>query len=176
MTKLVPFVSCSFTLETDTIMALPKVGNNAPAFSLLNQDGKKVTLKDFKGEKNVILYFYPKAMTPGCTTQACGLRDNKAKLSRADTVALGVSPDPVERLEKFRKKEKLNFDLLSDFDHKIAEKYGVWGLKKFMGREYMGVNRITFIIGKDGKLKHIMEKVNTKTHHDDVLGVIKSLD
>lgn len=157
-------------------MALPKVGNNAPAFSLENQDGEKVSLKDFKGEKNVVLYFYPKAMTPGCTVQACGIRDSKSKLTRKDTVVLGVSPDAVKRLVKFREKEKLNFDLLSDEDHKIAEKYGVWGLKKFMGREYMGVNRISFFIGKDGKLKHIMEKVNTKTHHDDVLEIIKTLD
>lgn len=157
-------------------MALPKVGNNAPAFSLKNQDDKTVSLKDFKGKNNVVLYFYPKAMTPGCTTQACGLRDTKAKLSRQDTVVLGVSPDPVKRLAKFRDKEKLNFDLLSDEDHLLAEKYGVWGLKKFMGREYMGVNRISFIIGKDGKLKHIMDKVKTKTHHDDVLELIKALD
>lgn len=157
-------------------MPLPKVGNNAPAFSLKNQDDKTVSLKDFKGKKNVVLYFYPKAMTPGCTTQACGIRDTKAKLSRQDTVVLGVSPDPVKRLAKFRDKEKLNFDLLSDEDHKLAEKYGVWGLKKFMGREYMGVNRISFIIGKDGKLKHIMDKVKTKTHHDDVLNLVKALD
>lgn len=157
-------------------MPLPKVGNNAPAFSLKNQDDKTVSLKDFKGKKNVVLYFYPKAMTPGCTTQACGLRDTKAKLSRQDTVVLGVSPDPVKRLAKFRDKEKLNFDLLSDEDHKLADKYGVWGLKKFMGREYMGVNRISFIIGKDGKLKHVMEKVKTKTHHDDVLELVKALD
>tara|TARA_R110002110_G_scaffold59925_2_gene169183 strand:- start:282 stop:755 length:474 start_codon:yes stop_codon:yes gene_type:complete len=156
-------------------MALPKVGNNAPVFSLLNQKGEKVSLKDFKGEKSVVLYFYPKAMTPGCTTQACGLRDSKAKLSRAGAVVLGVSPDPVARLGKFIDKEKLNFDLLSDEDHAIADKYGVWGLKKFMGREYMGINRMTFIIGADGKLKHIMEKVNTKTHHDDVLAIVKSL-
>lgn len=114
-------------------------------------------------------------MTPGCTTQACGLRDTKRKLSRRQTVVLGVSTDPVSRLEKFRVKEKLNFDLLSDEDHKIAEKYGVWGLKKFMGREYMGVNRMTFIIDKDGKLKHIIEKMNTKTHHDDVLAVLSDL-
>ncbi|MBL6690540.1 MAG: thioredoxin-dependent thiol peroxidase [Pseudomonadales bacterium] len=157
-------------------MALPKINRVAPAFSLLNQDGSSVSLKDFKGEKNVLVYFYPKALTPGCTTQACGLRDNKSKLSRQKLVILGISPDPVSRLAKFREIEKLNFDLLSDEDHKIAEKYGVWGLKKFMGREYMGVNRISFLIGTDGKIKHVMEKVNTKTHHDDVLELVKGLN
>lgn len=160
----------------EQVMAFPKIGNNAPAFSLSNQEGKTVSLKDFKGDKNVVLYFYPKAMTPGCTIQACGMRDSKAKFSRQDTVILGVSPDPVSRLKKFRDKENLNFDLLSDEDHKIAEKYGVWGLKKFMGREFMGIKRISFIMDKQGKLRHIMEKVNTKTHNDDVLAIVKALD
>lgn len=154
-------------------MALPKIGNNAPAFSLLNQDGEKVALKDFKGEKTVVLYFYPKAMTPGCTVQAQGIRDTKKKFSSNKIVVLGVSPDSPERLTKFRERDGLNFDLLSDPENKLCEKYGVWGLKKFMGKEYMGVNRMTFIIGKDGKLKHIMEKVKTKSHHEDVLGWIK---
>jgi len=157
-------------------VSLPKVGKTAPAFSLLNQDGEKVALKDFQGEKSVLVYFYPKAMTPGCTTQACGLRDTKAKLSRQKLIVLGISPDPVKKLLKFREKENLNFDLLSDEDHAIADKYGVWGLKKFMGREYMGINRMSFLIGPDGKLKHIMEKVKTKTHHDDVLNLAKELN
>ena len=157
-------------------MALPNVGNNAPAFSLKNQDGETIKLSDFKGKQHVVLYFYPKAMTPGCTTQACGIRDSKTKLKNQDAVVLGVSPDTVARLVKFREKEKLNFDLLSDPDHALADKYGVWGLKKFMGREYMGINRMTFIIGKDGKLKHVMEKVATKTHHDDVIAIVKALN
>jgi len=156
-------------------MSLPKLGNKAPAFSLFNQAGQKVSLKDYFENKHVVLYFYPKAMTPGCTVQACGIRDSRSKLSRLGAVALGVSPDTPARLQKFRDKENLKFDLLSDEDHKIAEKYGVWGLKKFMGREYMGVNRMTFIIGKDGRLKHVMEKVNTKTHHEDVLALLKEL-
>jgi peroxiredoxin Q/BCP len=156
-------------------MAFPKVGNMAPAFTLLDQDGNKVSLKDFKGKKNVVLYFYPKAMTPGCTVQACGIRDSRKALEKLDTVVLGVSPDPVARLGKFIEKQDLNFTLLSDEDHAITEKYGAWGLKKFMGREFMGVLRTTFIIGKDGRLKHVMDKVKTKSHHDDVIDLIKEL-
>ena len=113
-------------------------------------------------------------MTPGCTVQACGLRDAKRKLSARKTIALGVSPDSVARLEKFRDKESLNFSLLADEDHAVAEAYGVWALKKNYGREYWGIVRTTFIIGTDGKLKHIMDKVKTKTHHDDALEWIKN--
>lgn len=150
-------------------MAHPKVGNMAPAFSLLDQDGNKVALKDFKGKSNVVLYFYPKAMTPGCTVQACGIRDSKAAFKKLNTVVLGVSPDPVARLPRFIEKQDLNFTLLSDEDHAIADKYGCWGMKKFMGREFMGLIRTTFIIGKDGRLLQVMDKFKTKTHHDDVL-------
>lgn len=153
-------------------MAFPKIGNLAPAFSLQNQNGEKVSLKDFRDRNNVVLYFYPRAMTPGCTVQACGLRDSEKELAALDTVVLGVSPDPVNRLHKFIEKQALNFTLLSDESHRVADKYGVWGLKKFMGRESMGIIRTTFIIGKDGRLKHIMDKVKTKTHHDDVLEYI----
>lgn len=156
-------------------MAAIKLGNKAPAFTLLDQNGEKVSLKDFKGEKNVVLYFYPKAMTPGCTTQACGLRDSSAALSKLDAVAIGISPDPVARLKKFEVKEDLNFILLSDEDHAIAEKYGIWGLKKFMGREFMGIIRSTFVIDKDGKLAHIMDKVKTKTHDSDVIEILETL-
>jgi peroxiredoxin Q/BCP len=150
-------------------MPHPKIGNLAPAFTLLDQAGNKVSLKDFRDNKNVILYFYPRAMTPGCTVQACSLRDSKKELEKLDAVALGVSPDAVAKLQKFIDKEKLNFTLLSDEDHAVADKYGCWGMKKFMGREFMGLLRTTFVIGKDGKLKHIMAKVNTKTNHDDVM-------
>lgn len=155
-------------------MAFPKIGNLAPAFSLPGQDGKPVALKDFKGRNTVVLYFYPKAMTPGCTVQACGLRDAAKAFARAGVVVLGVSPDPVSRLQKFIDKEKLNFTLLSDEDHAVAQKYGAWGPKKFMGREFDGILRTTFIIGKDGKLRHVMDKVNTKTHHDDVLAWLQA--
>jgi peroxiredoxin Q/BCP len=156
-------------------MGFLKPGTVAPAFTLLDQDGNKVSLKDFKGKKNVVLYFYPKAMTPGCTVQACGIRDSKKGFAKLDTVVLGVSPDPVAKLGKFIEKQDLNFTLLSDDDHAVTEKYGAWGLKKFMGREFMGVLRTTFIIGKDGRIKHVMAKVNTKTHHNDVMALIKEL-
>lgn len=154
-------------------MAFPSVGKAAPSFTLLNQNEEKVSLKDFKGKKTVVIYFYPKAMTPGCTVQACGLRDSKKKLTSNDIVVLGISPDAPARLVKFIERDKLNFDLLSDEDHAVADKYGAWGPKKFMGKEYDGILRTTFIVGKDGKLKHVMAKVNTKTHHDDVLNWIK---
>lgn len=153
-------------------MTLPTLGNAAPPFSLPDQHGKVHNLKDCRGHV-VVVYFYPKAMTPGCTVQACGLRDSQKELARHDIEVFGISNDPVARLARFEEKEKLNFTLLSDEDHAVSERYGVWGLKKFMGREYMGLHRMTFIIDGAGKLRHIMEKVNTKTHHDDVLAWIR---
>ena len=156
-------------------MTALKLGNMAPVFTLLNQAEEKVSLKDFRGKSAVVLYFYPKAMTPGCTVQACGLRDSKKELAKLGAVALGISPDPVKRLAKFEEKESLNFDLLADEDHSVADKYGVWDLKKFMGREYMGIVRTTFIIDKTGRLVHIMDKFKTKTHHEDVLELLKDL-
>lgn len=155
-------------------MSMPKVGQKAPKFKMLNQNNEMVKLEDFRGKK-VILYFYPKAMTPGCTTQAQCLRDEKKKFDKMDVVILGVSPDEPKRLVKFIEKEKLNFDLLSDVDQKVANDYGVWQLKKFMGREFMGVVRTTFIIDEEGKIAHVMNDVKTKTHHDDVLAILKTL-
>lgn len=140
----------------------------------MNQREEEVALSDLKGKK-VVLYFYPKAMTPGCTVQACGLRDTQKELDDRNVVVLGLSPDAPKRLQKFIDRDELNFDLLSDEDHAIAEKYGVWAMKKFMGREFMGVHRITFIIDEDGKLVHIMEKVKTKTHHDDLIAALDAL-
>lgn len=150
-----------------------KTGAVAPAFSLPDQDGNKVTLKDFRGRSNVLLYFYPKAMTPGCTVQACGLRDSRRQLDKLDITVLGVSPDPVQRLAKFIERDQLDFTLLSDEDHAVAELYGAWGLKKFMGREFMGVLRTSFLINKAGRIISIMDKVNTKTHHDDVITIFR---
>lgn len=149
-------------------MSLPKTGNLAPDFTLEDQNGSRHRLKDYRG-KIVVVYFYPKAMTPGCTVQACSLRDSKKELDKQGIVVLGISTDPVARLKKFAERDSLNFTLLSDEDHAVADKYGVWGLKKFMGREYMGLMRMSFIIGKDGRLRHVMEKVKTKSHHQDVL-------
>lgn len=152
----------------------PALGQPAPDFTTQNQREEDVTLSSLLGKK-VVLYFYPKAMTPGCTVQACGLRDTQKELADRNTVVLGLSPDAPKRLQKFIDRDELNFDLLSDEDHAIAEQYGVWAMKKFMGREFMGIHRITFVIDEEGKLVHIMEKVKTKTHHDDLLAVLDAL-
>ncbi|HEY9842618.1 MAG: thioredoxin-dependent thiol peroxidase [Candidatus Sericytochromatia bacterium] len=155
-------------------MQRPEAGSPAPEFTLLDQDGKAVSLADFRGKKQVLVYFYPKAMTSGCTVQACGLRDSQAEYEAHDLVVLGISPDPVKRLRKFADKENLNFTLLSDEDHAVADSYGVWGPKKFMGREFDGIHRISFIICKDGLIKHVMPKVKTATHHQDILKAVNS--
>ena len=161
-------------------MAFPKVGNKAPAFSLKDQNGDTVKLADFKGKKNVLLYFYPKAKTPGCTVQACGIRDTYAEFGKRNTVVLGVSPDPVAKLKKFEenpKKEEaaLNFALLSDEDHAVADKYGAWGPKKFMGKEFDGILRTSFIIDKDGVLRQVLDKFKTKDHHEVALAALDEL-
>ena len=155
-------------------LAFPPLDQIAPQFTTTDQNGEEVSLADFKGKK-VVLYFYPKASTPGCTVQACGIRDNKDTFAKANTVVLGISPDATKRLTNFTTKQELNFPLLSDEDNSIAESYGVWALKKFMGKEYVGIHRVTFIIDEEGILRHIMEKVKTKTHHDDVLNIINTL-
>ena len=154
-------------------MPHPQLGTLAPAFSLRDQHGNTVQLQDLRG-KNVLVYFYPKAMTPGCTVQACGLRDVQAELAQLNTVVLAISPDPVARLKKFAERDRLSFTLLSDEDHGVAEQYGAWGLKKFMGREFMGILRSSFLINPEGQLVHIMDKVTTKTHHQDVLALLKA--
>ena len=156
-------------------MAVPKIGNLAPAFSLKDQSGNSVALKDFRGASNVVVYFYPKAMTPGCTVQAQGLRDSARALKKRDTVVLGISPDAVGRLDKFAQRDDLNFTLLSDEDHAVADKYGAWGPKKFMGREFDGILRTTYIIGKDGKLKAVLDKFKTKDHHDVLIAALDEL-
>lgn len=152
-----------------------QVGDKAPLFSLLNQNNETVQLADFLGNKRVLVYFYPKAMTPGCTVQAQGLRDSKEKLNELNTVTFGISPDEVKRLDKFCVRDQLNFDLLSDVDHKVADNFGVWGLKKFMGREYDGIHRLSFLIGLDGNIEHVFNKFKTKDHHEVVLDIINGL-
>ena len=153
-------------------MKKPETGKKAPAFTLQDQEGESVRLSDFKGQ-NVVIYFYPKASTPGCTVQACGIRDSHADFEALNTVVLGISPDATQRLVNFTAKQSLNFTLLSDEDHAVAEKYGVWGPKKFMGRVFDGIHRTTFIVDAKGILRHTMDKVKTKTHHEDVLGFIR---
>lgn len=147
-------------------------GEQAPLLSRPDQNSEPVSIADFKGKK-VLIYFYPKAMTPGCTVQAQGLRDTQQELNDLNVVVLGVSPDAVKRLPKFIEKESLNFTLLSDEDHALADAYGVWGLKKFMGREYDGIHRTTFLIDENGKVEHVFNKFKTKDHHQVVLDYLK---
>ncbi|MFQ3189811.1 MAG: peroxiredoxin Q/BCP [Paraglaciecola sp.] len=153
-------------------MQMLKAGDIAPQFSLSNQDNQTVSLNDFVGKK-VLIYFYPKAMTPGCTIQAQGLRDSQVSLAALNVEVLGVSPDAVKRLPKFIEKEKLNFTLLSDEDHALADAFGVWGLKKFMGKEYDGIHRITFLINENGKIEYVFDKFKTKDHHEVILAYLQ---
>ena len=156
-------------------MALPETGKIAPMFTLPDQHGEKVSLKSMRG-KPVVLYFYPRADTPGCTVQACGIRDHRAELKKAGATVLGVSPDPVEAVAKFDTKHSLDFPLLADEDHKVAEKYGVWVEKSMYGKKYWGVQRATFVIDAKGKIAEVIEKASPKTHADDVLEIIAALD
>ncbi|MFM4824634.1 thioredoxin-dependent thiol peroxidase [Aeromonas bivalvium] len=147
-------------------------GANAPDFTLPDQDGQPVSLSGLRGKK-VLVYFYPKAMTPGCTTQACGLRDVNAELTALNVTVLAISPDPAKRLKKFEERDSLNFRLLSDEGHAVAEAFGVWGPKKFMGKEYDGIHRLSFLIDEAGKIVHRFDKFKTSDHHQVVLDFIK---
>jgi thioredoxin-dependent peroxiredoxin len=151
-----------------------KVGDKAPAFSLKNTEGKAVKLSDFKGQK-IVLYFYPKDDTPGCTKEACAFRDDYAQLQKRGVVVLGVSADDQKSHQKFTQKYSLPFTLLSDPDHTMMEKYNAWVEKNMYGKKYMGVARITYIINEDGKIAHIFAKVKPETHSQDVLQVIDRL-
>jgi thioredoxin-dependent peroxiredoxin len=148
-------------------------GKPAPDFELRSDSGESVKLSDLRG-KQVVLYFYPKDDTPGCTTQACGIRDAYAEFEAAGAVVLGVSPDDERSHVKFKQKYNLPFTLLADEGHEVAEEYGVWGEKKYMGRTYMGVNRSTFVIGPDGNIKKVWHKVKPETHAEDVLATLRS--
>ncbi len=156
-------------------MSLLTIGAAAPAFTLMDHNANAVSLSDYQGAKNVLVYFYPKAMTPGCTVQAQGLRDSAAQLASLDTVVFGISPDPVKRLVKFVERDELNFQLLSDEDHAVADAYGAWGPKKFMGREYDGILRTSYLVDKQGVLRQIFDKFKTKDHHEVVLNKIAEL-
>ncbi len=148
-----------------------KEGDKAPDFSAATNGGGNVSLADYKG-KNVILYFYPKDDTPGCTTEACEFRDNFSVFKKKGAVVLGVSTDPVKAHDKFVEKFKLPFTLLADVDKKIVEAYGVWGEKTFMGRKYMGTHRVTFLIGPDGRIKKIWPQVKPEEHAAEVLAAL----
>jgi peroxiredoxin Q/BCP len=148
-------------------------GKPAPDFELPSDSGETIKLSSLRG-KPVVLYFYPKDDTPGCTAQACGIRDAYGEFERAGAVVLGISPDDEASHGKFKNKYDLPFTLLADTDHGVADAYGVWGEKKFAGRSYMGVNRSTFVIGPDGTVTKVMRNVKPATHADDVLAALGS--
>ncbi len=149
-------------------------GDKAPNFTLPDQNGETVKLSDLEGE-TVVLYFYPRADTPGCTTQACGVRDRRADYERAGARVIGISPDEVGAIDKFAGKYDLGFTLLADADHAVAEKYGTWVEKSMYGKKYMGVQRATFIVGPDGKIAGVFPKVQPKQHDDKVLKALDEL-
>ena len=149
-----------------------EVGQSAPEFKLQSTSGETISLADYRG-KNIVLYFYPKDMTPGCTTEACDFRDNHSKFAEVNTVVLGISPDPVEDHQKFTEKHELPFPLLADTEHEVAEAYGVWQLKKNFGKEYMGIVRSTFVIDQNGKIAKIWPKVKVEGHVQEVYDFIK---
>lgn len=151
-----------------------EAGAEAPDFTLPDQAGKDVTLSDLRGG-TVVLYFYPRADTPGCTTQACGIRDRRAEYEQAGATVLGVSPDKVEAVDKFAGKYDLDFTLLADSDHAVADAYGAWTEKKNYGKTYMGIQRSTFIIDADGKIAKVFPRVSPKTHDDKVLAALAEL-
>ncbi len=150
-------------------------GKTAPDFTLPDQEGNEVTLSELRGGP-VVLYFYPRADTPGCTIQACGVRDRRADYEKAGARVLGVSPDPVEDVAKFAGKFDLDFTLLADADHAVAEQYGTWGEKSMYGKKYMGVQRATFLIDADGNVAKVFPKVSPRTHDDVVLDALAALD
>lgn len=149
-----------------------EVGKKAPDFTLPNQDGENISLSDFKG-KNIVLYFYPRDMTPGCTTQACDFRDHHQSFNDLDAVIIGISPDPVTQHEKFIAKHDLPFHLLADEDKTAAEAYDVWKLKKNFGKEYYGIERSTFIIDKEGTIQKEYRKVRVKGHVEEALEFVR---
>lgn len=155
---------------------MPKAGDRAPDFSLASSDGGTVALASFRGVKNVVLYFYPKDDTPGCTVQACKFRDDLSQYAGHDAVVLGVSGDDLKSHGKFRDKFKLSFPLLADTSTATAQAYGVWVEKKMYGNKKLGIQRATFLIGKDGKIAHVWPKVSVEGHSDEVLAALRELN
>lgn len=151
-----------------------ETGQTAPDFTLHDQEGAPVTLSALRGGP-VVVYFYPKADTPGCTTQACGVRDHLPAYDGAGATVLGISPDPVARVKRFHDKQGLNFTLLADQDHAVCERYGVWAEKSMYGKKYMGALRATFVLDADGVVRHVIPKVSLKTHNDEVLAALEAL-
>ncbi len=151
----------------------PAIGSKAPSFALLGTGGKRVNLKEFLGRKNLVLYFYPKDGTPGCTMEACGFRDAHVHFEESDTVILGVSRDGLESHQTFSSKHRIPFLLLSDPEFEVAKAYGVFGKKSFMGREFFGVHRTTFVIDKSGTIRQIFPRVKVKEHPDEVLTFVQ---
>lgn len=149
-------------------------GDQAPDFTLPDQNGDPVTLSELRGQP-VVVYFYPRADTPGCTTQACGIRDRRANYEAAGARVLGLSPDPVEAIAKFAGKHDLDFTLLADADHEVADAYGTWAEKSMYGKKYWGVLRATFIVDEAGKIAHVIPKASPKTHDDEVLAALAEL-
>ena len=149
-------------------MSKLQIGDKAPEINAVDQNGNNIILEQYQGKK-VVLYFYPKDMTPGCTAQSCNLSDNYTALQKNGYDVLGVSCDSVKRHQKFIAKHNLPFNLISDEDHKVVNDYGVWQLKKFMGREYMGIVRTTFVIDENGLISDIISKVNTKEHTTQII-------
>lgn len=157
---------------SEKLTATLKIGDKMPAFSLPTDAHGVVSLKDYLGTKRVVVYFYPRDNTPGCTTQACAFQASSKKLKSAEAVVIGISPDSIESHAKFRTKFELEFILASDVDHKYAEKCGVWAMKQNYGKSYMGIVRTTFVVGKDGVITHIWPKVAVKGHDEAVLSAL----
>jgi peroxiredoxin Q/BCP len=157
-------------------MSMIEAGDKAPEFTLPNQDGEQVSLSDLLGSGSLVLFFYPKADTPGCTVQACGVRDRRGDYVDAGVTVVGISPDPVAAVKKFHDGQRLNFMLLADEDHAVCEAFGAWGEKTHYGKTYLGATRATFILDQQGVVRHVIPSAKPATHDDEVLRALRELD